>query len=504
MSKTIIFGPPGTGKTTRLLDIVDSCLDSGIPADKICFISFTRKAANEAKGRAMHKFNLPDERLPWFRTLHSLAFQQLGLNRQSVMGIRDYGRICEALGLTLTYKGISDDGTFTGLSLGDRLLFMENMARATLKDLKAYWELQPDEDIYWYELSRLSETLRKYKKEQVKWDFTDMVTAFVNNVGAIPPISILIVDEAQDLSPLQWKMVDRLSTQAEEVYIAGDDDQAIFRWAGADVEHLMTMEADRTVLHQSYRCSQAVWAFADRLVKRIKQRVEKAYLPTKDPGLVTQIDDLSHLALDKGTWLLLARNSHFLEQYAAHCVQRGLLFEAATDSIISRSTLETVRIWEYLRTGKKIPVIQARKVYDLLTPKIGVQYGFKAALDRVVETQLVDIDDLKRVYGLMVNGPWNDALDKIPVVERQYLQLALSNGESLAHEARIKISTIHGVKGGEAENVVLLPDMATRTQKEYEHNHDDEHRVWYVGATRARHNLYVLSPISDRFYDLWS
>ena len=47
-----IFGPPGTGKTTTLLDIVDKSLSSGVPSQQMAFFAFTRKAANEAKERA--------------------------------------------------------------------------------------------------------------------------------------------------------------------------------------------------------------------------------------------------------------------------------------------------------------------------------------------------------------------------------------------------------------------------------------------------------------------
>ena len=46
-----------------------------------------------------------------------------------------------------------------------------------------------------------------------------------------------MVDEAQDLTPLQWDMVVKIAKGVDRVYIAGDDDQAIYEWNGADVKH---------------------------------------------------------------------------------------------------------------------------------------------------------------------------------------------------------------------------------------------------------------------------
>ena len=80
MTATTIFGPPGTGKTTRLINIVQQELDRGTPPDKIAFMSFSKKAAQEARDRAAEKLGINEQQMMWFRTLHSFAFNQLGLN----------------------------------------------------------------------------------------------------------------------------------------------------------------------------------------------------------------------------------------------------------------------------------------------------------------------------------------------------------------------------------------------------------------------------------------
>jgi ATP-dependent exoDNAse (exonuclease V) beta subunit len=55
---------------------------------------------------------------------------------------------------------------------------------------------------------------------------------------------VLFIDEAQDLSLLQWEMVRKIWGEAEKTYIAGDDDQAIFKWAGADVDHFIALKEE--------------------------------------------------------------------------------------------------------------------------------------------------------------------------------------------------------------------------------------------------------------------
>jgi DNA helicase-2/ATP-dependent DNA helicase PcrA len=79
LSKKIIFGPPGTGKTTRLLSIVEEELARGVPPDRIAYLAFTRKAAQEAVERAGNKFNLTKKELIWFRTIHSFVFKIMNI-----------------------------------------------------------------------------------------------------------------------------------------------------------------------------------------------------------------------------------------------------------------------------------------------------------------------------------------------------------------------------------------------------------------------------------------
>jgi superfamily I DNA/RNA helicase len=103
-------------------------------------------------------------------------------------------------------------------------------------------------------------------------------------------------------------------------------------------------------------------------------------------------------------------------------------------------------------------------------------------------------------FGLLAEGPWFDVLLNISMRKRQYYRSALRRGENLQKRPRIHIDTIHGVKGGEADNVVLCSDLSSRSQEELTRYPDEAHRVFYVGATRAKHNLHLLFPQTAKSY----
>ena len=96
---------------------------------------------------------------------------------------------------------------------------------------------------------------KKFKQQKGLKDFTDLIEEFIEK-KIKSTFKVLFIDEAQDLSKIQWEMVRQIWQDVEKTYIAGDDDQAIFKWAGADVDHFISLkkEVDKIeTLDQSYR-----------------------------------------------------------------------------------------------------------------------------------------------------------------------------------------------------------------------------------------------------------
>lgn len=498
MTREIILGPPGTGKTTKLLQLVEEELAVGTEPDRVGYVSFTRKAAHEAIDRACKKFNLEPKQLPYFRTLHSLCFHSLGMTQSDVMSgarVKEFG---DWLGLRLSTFRSMDDSSMFGFTEGDRALFMENLSRVTMTPLRELYDRNPD-DLPWRLVDRVSRGLVEFKKSTGVLDFTDMLKLFVDG-GWSPPLEVVFVDEAQDLSMLQWQVVEQISKKARRVVIAGDDDQAIYRWAGAAVEHFVSLEGVSQVLGQSWRVPPEPQKVASELIGRVSNRREKEWSAAEHEGVVERRGDLGTVDLSGDDILILTRNVFSLRKAESEIRREGYLYTSRGKSSVSEETIDAIRLWESLRKGEEITSDECRKIYNLMSSDKGFRRGYKK-LPGVEEDKMVDIDWLEKFGGLLTREPWFKALDRVPGDDINYVRAALSRGEKL-EKPRIRLSTIHGSKGGEAEHVILLPDMARRTYDEMLDNPEDEARVWYVGVTRTKNKLSIVKPENKLHYHI--
>jgi superfamily I DNA/RNA helicase len=485
-----VFGPPGSGKTTYLLNIVDRELEADVSPARIGYFSFTRKAANEARDRAILKFpNLNAKTdFPYFRTLHSLAFRCLNTRVDDLMQPEHYAEFSDQAGIQIDLSKDDDEG-FT--KADNPILTEINLARIRGVDLREHYN-KSDLDIEWHHFEFVERTYRHYKQARGLLDFTDLLELAVMEPQRLPRLEVLIIDEAQDLSRLQWQLVELLVERATRVYIAGDDDQAVFTWAGADVKSFLDFKGDIHVLNKSYRVPATVHKLADAIVKRIKKRQEKTWAPREEVGSIYQYTRFEDVPIDDDEWLIIASTNYMLNPIHEWLRANGILFERNGIPSISTLQLKAVVDWERLRKGLSLGITDVQNIYKYLGSGLTARgfKNFKGSVD-VLE---YDLSTLSKHYGLLTDAIWHEALTRISEDKREYLRAVLRRGFKLSSSDRIKLSTIHGAKGGESENVLLFLDLSPRFAKDYAINADDVNRLFYVGVTRTKKNLHLVLP----------
>ena len=174
------------------------------------------------------------------------------------------------------------------------------------------------QDLSVRELKILAAELESYKKQYNLIDFNDMITEFVKS-DASPKFDVVFIDEAQDLSLMQWDMAKSIWNKTEDTFIAGDDDQAIFKWAGADVDSFINWEAREILLDKSERVPQLIQRKALDVISRIYiNRISKNYLPKNDFGNIHERFAINKIDLSTGDWLILARTNSLLKKIPAY------------------------------------------------------------------------------------------------------------------------------------------------------------------------------------------
>lgn len=497
MTWNIVLGPPGTGKTTYLLNTVETLFNQGIEPNQLGYLAFTKKAANEALTRAVDKFNYDPDELIYFRTIHSLCYFWQGLNKSDVMDRKDLRAFSQTVGEKIS-SAWDGENLMALNSKGDQMLFLENMARNMCLPYNLAWA-KAGTDLSWIHFDWFCKSYTKFKELNYLMDFTDMLSGFID-YDSVPKLKALIVDEAQDLSALQWKCVHKLAMGVQHVYIAGDDDQAIYKWAGADPDHFINLAGKEIYLEQSYRVPRKVHDVALSIVKRIRKRRHKTWIPREEEGSVNYYNSYEHIDCSEGEWLFLARNNYLLNPVEEYLKANGYFYTRNNKPVVSENLLQAIKDWELLRKGESIEAYRIKKIYGYMRAGKGVKNGFKT-MKQADPDDTFNINQLKKNYGLMVDGIWHQSFDLLGDTQREYIISGLRRGEKV-NSSRIKLNTIHATKGGECQNVVLLTDVANKTYEELYKSPDNECRAFYVGVTRAKENLHIVQGRTNKEFKI--
>lgn len=469
MNKTsTIYGPPGTGKTRTLSEIAAE--EAGI-VSRVAFLSYTRAAAKEAAGRT-------DSDIIDTRTLHSMAYAALGVNRASIVNRSKLMEFSRVTGIP--FQGAEGD-TDEEQQDGDIYLAVQQFARnRMIEPLDVYDLFGRPGQIAQFEM--MLDAYASWKNTYGYLDFDDILEQFINaqsvNVAEPPVFPVVILDEAQDCSPLQWRVFSLIAARAERVYIAGDDDQAIYEWSGADphgmnayTEHV---NGNARVLAQSHRVPRLVQKFAlDAIISQMKRRVDKVFDPAPRDGTVTRYGDILDFPFNS---LLGADSAMILvrDRWRMKETQRMLHAELIPYRVAGAQPSPYENRWAHAIRG----------VGRIVCDSAGPTRAEITAMDKCVLPDAALLIRDKRWADLARLG-WKRAL-AVPAYLRPFYESA-----DLWAPIKVVLSTIHAAKGTEADDVVVDLTLSPKTQEGVYNDRDAELRVMYVAVTRARHNLVL-------------
>ena len=503
-----ILGPPGTGKTQTNSNKIRGCIERGIAPDRIACVSFTRKAAKESRERVCGDWGVDERDMPYFQTLHSMAFKAGGYKSDDVIGPKDMREIGDAVGMSFDNKGKADfesDFDTLGAGKGDFYMSQYHLSRSKGQSLEETHRQLSDYNVDWSELKRLVSAYKDYKIARHKIDFTDMIENFIKSDQG-PDVDALFVDEAQDLSTLQWSMVDVLRKKPRIQVFTGDDDQAIMGFQGADVNAFLNTTKKKTVLKKSYRLPRLAWEEAQKIVCRIEGRAPKSWSPKDKEGEVYFHQNVLDVPLHEGKWCLMARTNRIASQYAKILREDGWVYSRNGHPSIPIKTYEALHDWEEWCKGEPLTPTKMRNVYTFMNVGEGYVRGFgprSKGMMGVAPGELIFMADATEKFGLLIDNTvrWHRALGKIDMETRNYVLNALSRKDNVKNP-RIKVSTIHSMKGGEEDNILVVPDLSFAAHREYLTNPATEHRAYYVAVTRTKDSLHIMLPQTSRSYPI--
>lgn len=502
-----LIGVPGAGKTTALKRRIEKLvLEEGYDADRIIATSFSRAGAREIAGRV----NLPEENCA---TLHGFAFRALGLQEKQV-----------ADGSAANLKAWSEAYPLYALS-------SQSNPTIELQPIGAASKTRGDELMAHYQWLRARLVPREewspavlvfarawegWKSENNLVDFTDMIEMCDGSI--LPHCDWLFVDEAQDMSPLELRLVRDWGRYVERYVLAGDPNQAIYDFKGADGEGFFNpaLPPERThVLKRSWRLPKNVATLAKRW-----QTYPTPLVPSEEMGAVIYtgiplgevhtLDLLGELLAEGKTAMLLTTAGYMLNKLLSELRRRALPFHnpyqpkngawnplnprrlrALEAWLAGRADLEVIwRLTEHLPANqafypnrKTMLKQEAKSRTPAQADWENLTYYFPPS----IATALASRDPWKLINLLHLAGEKTRGL-------RYTLEVIARRGREAAYNPQIIVGTIHSVKGGEADCVFLWPNLSPAARKAWlggKEGQDAARRAIYVGMTRAREQLYL-------------
>lgn len=380
-------------------------------------------------------------------------------------------------------------------------------------------------------------------------DFDNMLLGAIVSPSPTPPgdPQFIIVDEAQDCAPLEIALIAHWCQHVDALFLLGDPWQSIYEFRGADASIWFDPDlpdGHEKILHQSYRLSAPVHKLATGWIKKeLSTWKPIEYKPHHEEGEVANLDftykhatdlaDFIESRLPEGeTIMLVASCDYLLRPAIAELRKRGIPYHnqyAPTNgewnplAISNRKKVVTTRdrIEAFMQSPEHWTMEDAHLVIKFMMSQGILVRGAKTQVSKMAT------DDPKAPFqahsgDIFIKGVWEDIcslkrdwsapkeafkwfysrLQASKQKTAMYLMnTVMSYGpDALSEMPKLTVGTIHSVKGGEADTVILAPDISSAMYEAMSDRkgYDNVAKQFYVGFTRSKYNLFILSPHSHR------
>jgi len=288
----LVLAGPGSGKTRVITYRIASLIDAGVAPRHICAITFTNKAAEEMRERAMA---LGASGGAHISTFHSLCVRILRQYAERV-GIKPnfsiYDAADQARCIKQAVKDCQIDTTnFPPARMLDAISALKNQL-ISVQSLK-----ESTDDFFSNRLAKIYACYQDILAQANALDFDDLLVRTAELLRNCPDVCaelgerfrFLLVDEYQDTNRAQYVIAKALVSAHNNICVAGDPDQSIYRWRGADIRNILAFEEDwpnATIvkLQENFRSTPNILAVADKLIANNEHRKAKILIPTRPAG----------------------------------------------------------------------------------------------------------------------------------------------------------------------------------------------------------------------------
>ncbi|MGC8766799.1 MAG: UvrD-helicase domain-containing protein [Brevinematia bacterium] len=530
-----IFGPPGAGKTTALINYVLNLLGKNFYSiyEELLCVSFTNAAVSALLNKFLErKVKLNAKQV---RTLHSLCYEALCKfhNRSlysDLVSELDVANYFQKKGYDFSLADDYEEGY--SVKLGNKIFRFIERVRHT-------WDVEKDFSLHFRDFYKKEKEsfnfnlsfdfiLKEYQEYiqflKEKIDYTKLLIEVLKNQMCLSIFegTVLLIDEAQDFTMLEWAVLRELMKNYEIIVIAGDDDQAIYNFAGADSRIFLDLEGDEeVVLDTSYRLTSIVCERAKKLISRNKKRKIKEFKAIKTSGNIREISggfvyDVIKQAIEREKEVfLLCRNQVFVREHARRLYSLNIPFayldrEVVPQWVLTMKTLINIRQVkevdrkdvENLLTVLKQRLKQIVPIEDKILTASQVEDKVFNEVFKVLTKQKsfneCEREESKKILEAINTRSIDDLFQEFKYKHQtiySFWKGVLHNLEAWL-KPRVYLGTIHKAKGLESD--VVFVDL--RVTKEVflnmntsQDSLESERRVFYVALTRAREEVYFFT-----------